>query len=216
MEMNTANKCFEKGKGIDTIEEYLMVFLSMLLVKGFYQLSSNISAFERYNFDLEVNPEDSTNLETIMEMYQFDLFECLDEYVQIRSNTGYEAQKKESPRNEDSDIKEAKEDEFPDFDDKKSEEEDYSTPNFNNLYYNQHTKDFKSKETYGRTESGITRDFVTKDTFGRTDSGFHKSESAIRSNNQTSRFKNNNEVLVKIENILKSKMVSDEKGISPF
>ena len=216
MELNTANKCFDKGEDIETIEEYLMVFLSLLLVKGFFQLTSNISAFEKYNFDLEVNNENSENLETIMEMYQFNLMDCLEEYVKIKPST--KSNDKELSNRGNSEIKENKEnkeDDFPDYDDHKSEEGDLDSdrPNFNNLYYNQQTKDYVTKDTYGRTESGISTNFVSKDTFKNTQSGINNSESAMRFNNQNINSKNNNEVLTKVENILKTKMTLDEKGI---
>ena len=146
-----AKKCFEKGETFETIEEYLMIILCMLVVKGFNDLSKGVPELSRLEFDLNVDDEDSQNLEKCLEVYPYDLKQALDEHVRIRDPLQPSVYSEEGEKSE-----EAKgEDEFPDFDEgvEESNEDFGSSPRFNNLYYQQNTQDYVSKDTFRRGES---------------------------------------------------------------
>lgn len=161
MDHQQARKCFQKGEAFETIEEYLMVILSMLVVKGFGDLSRDLPEVAHLEFDIKVDEDDSENLERCLETYPYDLKDALMEKIRIRDFRA-ESQFPETeadstrPRSTVGD----REEDFPDFEEKASghsREEDDGSPGFNNLYYHQNTKEFESKDTFSRTNSNINK-----------------------------------------------------------
>jgi hypothetical protein len=188
MDHQRARECFQKGESFETIEEYLMVVLCMLVVKGFNDLSRNIPELEHLDFDIKVDEDDSTNLERGLEAYPYDLKEALNENIKIRD---YQRSLTEGGNDK-------KEEDFPEYEEKASQEskEDFndSSPRFNNLYYQQQTKEYESKETQGNGQSNVQ---------GQSEVPTQESEENIRTNNQ---------ILNSIEEVLLSRNSDQEQS----
>lgn len=183
----TAKECHQKGEDIETIEEYLMVILCMLVVKGFGDLSRNVSQLESLEFDLDVDEEDSENLEKCIEIHPYDLKEALNEHVLMKAD-----KKEVFLENREDDIKERKdepnENDFPEYEGHETEisDADYeSSPRMVNNLYHQETKDFKSSDTFNRTKTNT-----------------QYSESRFNSKEDNLMKRENELVLTKVETIL--------------
>lgn len=194
-ELDWANQCFENEEPFETIEEYLMVFLCMLLVRGFFEISKDQPEFEGMHFDLNVDASKSANLETCVDFYPFELMEALEEHIRVKETSTSNKINKSSQRGQ-SEIRPKPEDEFPDYneDTPRSELEDSESPRFNNLYNNQNTREFQSKET-----------------FGRSDINNYKKQSTFGSKISQSRLKSDAEVLLAVEDAVR-KEEGEKKG----